>query len=203
MFSGIVETIGCILKIDQENGCKTFTISKNAVLDDFKIGDSIAVNGVCLTVTHFNEQYFQVTAVPETLRLTNLDQLEINQIVNLERSVQASTRLGGHFVQGHVEAVGHILSIEQDSSQALLVKISLPAALSNYVVRKGYIALDGMSITVIEASKEWFSVTFIPHTQAVTNIQQYQIGTAINIETDILGKYIEKILGNYNHANSH
>lgn len=200
MFSGIVETIGIIIDLQRVDGCKNFTILPQQIFDDIAIGDSIAINGVCLTVTELTNESFNVTVVPETLRLTNLNHLVIGDKVNAERSLKVNSRLSGHLVQGHVDAMGEILEIENDHSSALLVKISLPKKLSHYVISKGYIGLDGMSITVINATPTWFSVTFIPHTQAVTIINQYHKGSLINIEVDMVGKYIEKILGAYTHA---
>ena len=126
----------------------------------------------------------------------------MNDMVNLERSLTLSSRIGGHYVQGHVEGVGEILEITPDNSEALLVKISIPPKLAKYVIPKGYITLDGMSITVINTTPEWFTVTLIPHTQALTIVKHYKVGDLINIEVDILGKYVEKILGAYTHANS-
>lgn len=204
MFSGIVETIGTILQIIKEDGCNTFVIKPHLPWQEtYVIGESIAVNGVCLTVTAFNAESFTVTAVPETLRLTNLNVLTINSVVNLEKSLRANSRNGGHHVQGHIETVGKIIAIEADNSNAWLVKISVPATLTKYIVKKGYITLDGMSITVIDVDADTFTVTLIPHTQAVTITHQYQVGCLINIEVDILGKYIEKLLGGANHASIH
>ncbi|MBX3709135.1 MAG: riboflavin synthase [Gammaproteobacteria bacterium] len=200
MFSGIVETTGLIIGIEIMDECKNFLISPITPFTDLTIGESISVNGVCLTLTHFSNQYFSVTAVPETLKLTNLDMLDINHVVNLERSIKLDSRLGGHYVQGHVDGIGKILEIFPDKSTALLVKISIPKQLSRYIVNKGYITLDGMSITVIQSTETWFTVTLIPHTQEVTIIKQYSVGTLINIEVDILGKYVEKLLGAYQHA---
>jgi riboflavin synthase len=202
MFSGIVETIGLIIHIGFSDGCKHFCISPIMKFTDLTIGDSISVNGVCLTVTSFTDSHFNVSAVPETLRLTNLSKLHLNDTVDLERSLSIGSRLGGHFVQGHVDGIGQIIEIENDHSQALLVKISITENLSRYIVDKGYITLDGMSITIIKSTPHWFTVTFIPHTQAVTITQHYAVGTWINLEVDIVGKYIEKLLGAYKHANT-
>lgn len=202
MFSGIVECIGYITAIVMQNGCKQLTIKPAIPFDDLHIGDSVSINGICLTVTQFTANDFNVTVVPETLRLTNLDAVEINDSVNLERSLKLGARMGGHYVQGHVDGVGEILDIKHDNSAAWLVKISLPEKLANYVVRKGYITLDGMSITIIDVTPDWFTVTFIPHTQEVTITNQYKVGKKINIESDIFGKYIEKIAGGYVHANT-
>lgn len=202
MFGGIVETIGCILQIKVNDGCKHFTIFSGKFYKNFVVGESIAVNGVCLTVTEFSEESFDVTAVPETLRLTNLDQLKIGTKVNLERAMMLSSRLGGHYVQGHVDAVGEVMNLNFDNSNAMLIKIRIPNSLSKYAVNKGYIALDGMSITIIEAKEDWILVTLIPHTQAVTIAKYYGNGTKINIEVDLMGKYIEKLLEAKNNANT-
>lgn len=202
MFSGIVETIGIITRIVLENGCKQFTIAPTMVFADLTVGASVSINGICLTITAFTTDTFCVTAVPETLRLTNLNQLQVNDIVNLERSITLTSRIGGHYVQGHVDGVGQILALKQDNSDAWLVKISIPHALTKYIVAKGYITLDGMSITVIDVTSEWFTVTFIPHTQAATITKHYKEGCWINIEVDIMGKYIEKLLEAHTHANT-
>lgn len=203
MFSGIVETIGKVTELRVEDGCKHFVIAPTAPFSQLTLGESIAVNGVCLTVTKFTDTTFHVTAVPETLNLTNLNTLIVGSLVNLERSITLSTRLGGHYVQGHVDAMGEILDIQQADKQVLLVKIGIPEKLDKYIVNKGYITLDGMSITVIESAPTWFTVTFIPHTQEVTIIKEYTIGSMINIEVDMMGKYIEKLLGVRTHAGIH
>lgn len=195
MFSGIVETLGHIVNVQQLNECQKLIIAPGIAFDDLKVGDSVAVNGVCLTVTAFNAENFVVTVVPETLRLTNLVHLQPGNEVNLERSLLFNGRIGGHCVQGHVDAVGRILDKVTDGQGAILVTIELPEQLAKYVVNKGYITLDGMSITVIEAGKNCFTVTFIPHTLTVTIAKNYQKNTLINIEVDIIGKYFEKMLG--------
>lgn len=204
MFSGIVETLGHILAITSESACKHFKIAPLLKFDDLSIGDSIAVNGICLTVRQFDADSFQVTAVPETLRLSNLDRLAVGSKVNLERSLKVTARLGGHFVQGHIDGLGRIIDLKQDSaSTALIARIALPAHLTKYIIPKGFVAIDGMSITVIESDVESFTVTFIPHTQTVTLTQDYALHTELNIEVDMMGKYIEKILGAHTHAIPH
>lgn len=201
MFSGIVETIGKIVSFNNVMGCLHFSVQPKLPFDDLHIGDSVAINGVCLTITAFTGAAFHLTAVPETLRLTNLNHLALHQIVNVERSVKLNSRLGGHYVQGHVDGTGYILELAADDSAALLAKISIPNSLAKYIAAKGYIALDGMSITVIEAKDDWFTVTFIPHTQTATIVANYQVGDPINIEVDMMAKYIEKMIGAYSHAN--
>ncbi len=194
MFSGIVETIGTLKKCLHTADCSHFTIAPHLAFDDIRLGDSIAVNGVCLTVTDFSDADFHVTAVPETLRLTNLSQLTLGSTVNLERSLQLNSRLGGHYVQGHVDGIGELLSLEKEGEAALIATIKIPHTLSKYIVKKGYITLDGMSITLIETQATQFKVTFIPHTQAITIVNQYRPGSHINIEVDILGKYVAHLL---------
>ena len=203
MFSGIVETTGIISQLIIEDGCKHFTITPHTPYENLMIGESIAVNGVCLTVTSFANNSFNVTTVPETLRLTNLDALHEQDEVNLERAILANARIGGHYVQGHVDSCVDILDIKHDASQAIIVKMSLPTSHAKYLVKKGYVTLDGMSITVIDATPTWFTVTLIPHTQHVTIAKKYRVGTKINLEVDIMSKYVEKFLGAYAHANIH
>ena len=188
MFSGIVECIGQILNIIDMDGCKQLTIAPALAFNDLNIGDSIAVNGVCLAVTQFDEKSFQVQIVPETLRLTNLGYLQVAQPVNLERSITLQTRIGGHHVQGHVDGVGIITDIKNDNGSALLVTFSVPENIAHFMVKKGYVTLDGMSITIVDVGATWFTVTLIPHTQDVTIVKQYQLQQAVNIEVDMLGK---------------
>lgn len=202
MFSGIVEIVGVVLSTLRKDGCIDYTIAPLHPFYDVAIGESIAINGVCLTVTSFTEEQFCVTAVPETLRLTNLSIISKGDLINLERSILANSRIGGHFVQGHVDGVGQVLDIKQDNSKAIIVKISIPEYLTNYIIRKGYITLDGMSITVIDTGDDWFTVTFIPHTQFSTIVQNYHTGSIVNIEVDMMGKYVEKILGAHKHAST-
>lgn len=195
MFNGIVETVGIIQTISSVDDCRQLTITPKQTFDDLVIGDSMSVNGVCLTMTDIIADSFVVSVVPETLRVTNFNSVQQGQFVNLERSLKLSSRIGGHFLQGHVDGVGEIIELTPDGKGALLVKIQIPKQLAKYMVNKGYIAIDGMSITIIESTHEWFTVTFIPHTQQVTTVNQYRVGTLVNIEVDILGKYIEKFLG--------
>ena len=195
MFSGIVETIGVINYMNTSNDCLHLTITPQIPFADTKVGDSISINGVCLTVTSFTSDNFNVTVVPETLRLTNLNRASQHSLVNLERSLKVGDRIGGHYVQGHVDAVGEIIEFKQDGLKAHLVTISIPSTLEKYIVKKGYITVDGMSLTVIDVTLQAFSLTLIPHTKTVTKARAYQVGDKVNIEVDILGKYVEKLLG--------
>lgn len=194
MFSGITETLGLIQQIREENHCTHFIIQHHGLFDDLNIGDSVAVNGTCLTVTQFDSTTFSVTAVPETLRVTNLGLLKINSSVNLERAIRANQRIGGHYVQGHVDTLATINAIEQDGEGAIIVDFSLEKKWQRYLIHKGYIAIDGMSLTVMETHDQGFKVTFIPHTQAVTVVQHYVVGHRVNIEVDMMSKTIEKLM---------
>lgn len=194
MFNGIVESIGVIRNVNKSHDCMHFTVAPQMDFNDLNIGDSIAMNGVCLTITQLFVDAFSITAVPETLRLTNLGDLVEGDYVNLERPLRRDSRIGGHYVQGHVDDVGEITQIEEDGDDAWLVTISASPFLTKYIIKKGYVALDGMSITVVDVTDDDFTVTFIPHTQQVTIVQHYEEGTKINIEVDIMGKYIEKLI---------
>jgi len=194
MFSGIVETVGTVTQAKKNKDSTVFHIQPQMKFNDLHLGDSVSVNGVCLTITELMEDVFSVTAVPETLRVTNLNNLEQKSRVNLERSLLVGGRNGGHNVQGHVDCVGNIIKIDSDGKDAWLLSISVPAQICKYIVNKGYITLDGMSITVIEAGKDWFSVTLIPHTREVSIAKDYRVGSPVNIEVDILGKYIERLI---------
>jgi riboflavin synthase len=193
MFTGIIETTGIIQDIIFSTDCIHFVISPKIAFDDLAIGDSVCVNGACLTVTHFTDNSFSTTAVPETLSITNLGYLTKNSIVNLERSLKLNARLGGHYVQGHVDSLAEIIDLKQDGS-SWLTKITLPDALEKYIVNKGFITIDGMSITVIETAPKWFTVMFIPHTREVTIANQYHRGSKVNIEVDIISKYVQKLM---------
>jgi riboflavin synthase len=194
MFTGIVETTGEITFKENSDACVELIIKPHLAFDDIAIGDSIAVNGVCLTVTKLTELQFSVTAVPETLAKTNIGLLKLGSLVNLERSMKLNSRIGGHYVQGHIDFSATILSVESDGGKAIIVTMNYLKEYGCYLVNKGYITLDGMSITLIEVDDDKFSVTFIPHTQDITIVSQYRVGTQVNVEVDIMGKYVEKIL---------
>lgn len=196
MYSGIVEILGIVTEVTDGDQIKNLTIAAPGILSDCKVGDSLNVNGVCLTVIDFDKEYFKVNVVSETLRKTNLGGLKIGSIVNLERCINATTRIGGHYIQGHVDMPICILEI-QPEGEAWNVIFSLPIDLRKYIVKKGFVGLDGMSITVVDVGDDWFSVTFIPHTQAVTIVKNYQVGTLVNLEVDMIAKYIENMMVNY------
>lgn len=193
MFSGIVEEVGTIATIAQRPGGITLTIHAQTVLRGTQIGDSIAVNGTCLTVVRYDAITFDVEMAPETLRKTSLGYCQQGDAVNLERSLTANGRVGGHFVQGHVDGTAEIVAMQPDG-EGVITTFHPPTPLMRYVVPKGYIAIDGMSLTVVDTGPDWFTISFIAHTRAVTIVQDYAPGRHVNIEVDILGKYVEKLL---------
>ena len=184
MFTGIVEELG---RVRARDGGR-FTFEASQVLEDAKIGDSIAVNGCCLTVVEIGAGWWTADAVDETLSRTNLGDLAEGDPVNFERPVRAADRLGGHIVQGHVDAVGEILE------PAPNLRVSLPASLSRYVVEKGSITVDGCSLTVVEANDTDFTIALIPHTTDVTTLGSKRAGDKVNLEVDLVAKYVERLL---------
>lgn len=193
MFSGIVEETGVVERLVERPGGTTLKVRAETVLEGIKIGDSIAINGVCLTVVNFAAGSFDVELAPETLRKTSLQALQANDAVNLERSLAVNGRLGGHFVQGHIDSTAEVVALQADG-EGVMITFRAPVALMKYVVPKGYIAIDGMSLTVVDTGTDWFTISFILHTRAVTVAQYYRSGRQVNLEVDILGKYIEKLL---------
>ncbi|MGQ9774781.1 riboflavin synthase [Chloroflexus sp.] len=197
MFTGIVEEMGTVAHIvsgqDQAN---RLTIACRTMLEGTRIGDSIAVNGTCLTVTALTADSFTVGLSPETLRRTNLGRLHVGDPVNLERALAFGGRMGGHYVQGHVDGVGEIVAIvpEGDSKR---VTIRPPAALLPYIVEKGYIAVDGVSLTVAEMGRETFTVALVAYTQSAVIMGRQPVGALVNIEVDIIAKYVERLLEAY------
>lgn len=189
MFTGIIEEVGTVLSHNPPR----LVVGARTVLSDLKVGDSIAVNGACLTVVDRDDRGFTVEVSPETRRRTNLGLLRPGDRVNLERAVPAGGRLGGHLVQGHVEATARILSAEPDG-EAVNVRFSVPPGLARYIVPKGFIAVDGVSLTVVDADNETFSVMLIPFTRQNTALGGKGPGDLVNIETDIIGRYIERLL---------
>ena len=193
MFTGLVEEMGTIRGIERSNSSFALTIGADVVMDEMKIGDSINTNGVCLSVVAFGEDWFRVGLAPETLKKTSLGASKEGAQVNLERSVTPTTRMGGHYVQGHVDGTGTLSSIERDAD-ALLVRIECPPGLMKYVVPKGYVALDGTSLTVIDTGPDWFTLTLVAHTQPLIVLPTKAPGDPVNIEVDIMAKYAERIL---------
>ncbi len=194
MFTGIVEEVGSVqaATLNAEAG-NELVIGCRTVIEDAKLGDSIAVNGVCLTVTALTPDSFTIGVSPETLRRTNLGMLKVGDPVNLERSLAFGGRLGGHYVQGHVDGTGEIIGIVPDGD-SLRVTIRPPTRLLPYIVEKGYIAVDGTSLTIAERASDSFTIALIAYTQGAVIMGQQRVGTLVNLEVDIMAKYVEQLL---------
>lgn len=193
MFTGIVEEVGIIKGIKKGTDSAVLAIQAKTVLEDIHMGDSIAVNGVCLTVISFSGNEFSADAMHETLNRSALREARSGTAVNLERAMSANGRFGGHIVAGHVDGTGVVTAIEKDDNAVWFTLRAEPSIL-RYVVEKGSIAMDGISLTVAKVSDETFSVSLIPHTVANTALAKKSVGDTMNLETDVVGKYIEKLL---------
>lgn len=197
MFTGLVEGLGTVVSLDRQGAAIEITIRPGDMIpnrETTQIGDSIALNGCCLTVVAREGGDWKFQAGAETLSRTNLGRLRPGSVVNLERSLLPTARLGGHFVQGHVDDQGTVASIARDGEWVTMC-FRVPSRLTRQMVSKGSIAVDGVSLTLVDVMEEMFSVALIPHTLEVTTLGRLREGDSVNIETDILGKYIEKILG--------
>ena len=197
MFTGLVEELGRVKSLSKGTSSARLSISAKTVLEDIKIGDSIAVNGTCLTVVEFSDTWFTADVMPETVRMTVLGNLKPGDPVNLERTLRVGDRFGGHIVSGHIDGLGTIRSKETEEN-AILVTITAMPEVMRFIIPKGSIAIDGISLTVVDCSAEWFRVSLIPHTAKVTTIGLKRVGEQVNLETDIIGKYVEKLLGTAN-----
>ncbi|MFT4145969.1 MAG: riboflavin synthase [Mobilitalea sp.] len=195
MFTGIIEEIGIIKTIKKGAKSVIFTVACNKILDDLKPGDSVATNGVCLTVTDINNCSFTADVMNETLSKSSLGSLNTGSKVNLERAMPANGRFGGHIVTGHVDGTGKITSIKKDDN-AVWYTIKTNPKLLQYIIEKGSIAIDGISLTIAKITPESFSVSVIPHTAKYTTLYEKSIGYSVNLENDIVGKYIEKFTQN-------
>jgi riboflavin synthase len=193
LFTGIVEELGTVVAVEQSADSARLRVRGPLVAADAARGDSIAVNGVCLTVAGATDGEFAADVMAETLRRSSLGALRPGSPVNLERAARLDSRLGGHLVQGHVDGTGEILD-RTPGDQWELVRIALPPDLARYVVEKGSIAVDGVSLTVVEITGAWFSVSLIPTTQALTTLGCKQPGEPVNLEVDVLAKYVEKLI---------
>ena len=193
MFTGIIEEIGAIKSINSNGISSQLCISANKILEDTKIGDSIAVNGVCLTVTSIKSNLFTADVMAETLRRSNLGSLIPQSKVNLERAMPANGRFGGHIVSGHIDGTGTIVETKPEGN-AVWIKINCSDNLLKYIIHKGSITIDGISLTVAKVTDSDFSVSIIPHTAANTTLLQKKSGDVVNLENDVVGKYIEKLL---------
>jgi riboflavin synthase len=188
VFTGIVEEIGQAI----ETLSSRLSVTGNVVIEGLKLGDSIAINGICLTVVELAGKNFSLDVVPETLQKTNLGQLQPHDLVNLERAVAYGDRMGGHMVQGHGEGTGEVLTTEPDGN-AIIMEISAPNPLMPYLVEKGFVAVDGASLTVVSVKKTSFSISLIPYTFANTTLGSRKPGDVVNLETDIVAKYVERL----------
>ena len=193
MFTGLVEEMGQVIEIHVEERSAKLTVSAPRVHQGVKLGDSVAVNGCCLTVIGQEADHLTFDAVPETLLRTNLGSLCPGEQVNLERSLEVGARLGGHFVQGHIDGVGTVLKMTPDEN-AVVMEIEMPSPLRRYFVEKGSVCVDGVSLTVASTLPTSFTVWTIPHTRAVTTLGKREVGSRVNLECDLLGKYIERLL---------
>ncbi len=191
MFTGLVEGFTEVFALDPRLEGLKLTLLKKNFLDDLKIGDSLAVNGVCLTIMGIADDTLCVELVPETLRVSTLSKLTLGQSVNVERALLAQGRIGGHFVLGHVDTKTHILDI-QIEGDAKIVKFLVQQDFRPYLVPKGQIAIDGMSLTIMGVHEDHFTVSLIPHTQKITIVADYKIGIEVNLEFDILAKYVQR-----------
>ena len=189
MFTGIVEEVGRVSGLHDYR----FVIDAENVLSDVKIGDSISVNGACLTVVEFDGQSFAVDLAPETLRRTSLGEAGPGSAVNLERALAASDRMGGHIVQGHVDGTGSITGLTPEAD-CYIMEIEAPDSLVPYIVEKGFIAVDGISLTVVQRTERRFTISVIPFTMQNTNLHEKSVGDRVNLEADILAKYVESLL---------
>ncbi|HHV65513.1 MAG TPA: riboflavin synthase [Peptococcaceae bacterium] len=193
MFTGIIEELGTVRKLASLNNSARLTLEAVKVLEGTQIGDSIAVNGVCLTVTEIAQNHFSVDIMFETLRKTNLGDLKTGNKVNLERALQLQSRLGGHLVSGHVDGIGIITAL-REVGIAKFYNITASPDLVSYLIPKGSIAIDGISLTIVDVGEDNFSVSLIPHTQANTTLGLKGPGSKVNLETDLIGKYVAKFL---------
>ena len=201
MFTGLVEEIGIISSIKKGSDSSEITIDSLKVIKDLNIGDSISTNGICLTVTRFTLKNFTVDIMSETLRVSSLSELNLGNKVNLERALRLGDRLGGHMVSGHIDGVGNIVDFKSEDN-ATVVTISASYDLLRYIIYKGSIAIDGVSLTVFYVDDNVFKISIIPHTSSVTTLLDKKVGDKVNLECDMIGKYVEKLLLSNNRNDS-
>lgn len=194
MFTGIIEEIGEVVSLKRGARSFTLTIRAEKVLEGTAVGDSIATNGVCLTVTRLGGDRFEADVMPETVERTALGRLKAGDGVNLERALTLASRLGGHLVAGHVDSTGRLAECRRDDT-ALWLTFEAPQSVLRYVVQKGSIAIDGVSLTVARVTERNFSVSLIPHTQGATTLHTLRPGQEVNLESDMIVKYVEKLMG--------
>ncbi len=201
MFTGIIEEVGKITAVVKGQRSSQLWVQGALIMDDLKLGDSVAVNGVCLTVSQLSGNKWMADVMSETLSRSNLGDLKGGSIVNLERAMPANGRFGGHMVAGHIDGTGQIIKISKDEN-AIIFEISAPQQILRYIIEKGSIAIDGISLTVIGLTADSFSVSVIPHTVKHTVLGFKQTGDPVNLENDLVGKYIEKLLLSPNDTSS-
>jgi riboflavin synthase len=189
VFTGIVEEVGSVVSISS-NG---MTVRAEKVMSDLKLGDSISINGACLTAVSLSASEFSVDLSPETMRRTSIGDLAEEGSVNLERALAANDRMGGHIVQGHVDGAGSVTGLTPEAD-CLIMEIETPESLTPYIVEKGFIAVDGISLTVVQKAERRFTISVIPFTMENTNLQERGVGDRVNLEADILAKYVESLL---------
>jgi riboflavin synthase len=193
MFTGIVEERGVLEKVTGSSVASRLWIKANKVLEGVQLGDSIAVNGVCLTVTSFSSTHFTADVMPETMKKTSLGGLKRGEVLNLERAMRLGDRFGGHIVTGHVDGTGEIASREPHAN-AVLFRIKTEAELLRYMVPRGSVTVDGISLTLVDVGDNDFAISIIPHTLAHTNLQVKRPGDVVNLECDVIGKYVERLM---------
>lgn len=193
MFTGIIEGLGTITAIQPSAQASRLTVTSDFVLAGTRIGDSIAVNGVCLTAVTLNERRFSVDVSPETLARSVLGRFRVGERVNLERAMRLTDRLDGHLVAGHVDGVG-LMTRRMTLANAIVITYSVPEGLTRYMIEKGSVAVDGTSLTINRCDNTSFDVSIIPHTAGLTTVGRKKVGDAVNIETDLIGKYVERFL---------
>jgi riboflavin synthase len=193
MFTGIVKGQGKIVQLQKNQGTMQIRIVSQLIKpENFAIGESISINGVCLTITKFQNNDFWVDAMPETLKRTTFDELQLSSLVNLEPALQVTERLNGHFLLGHIDTTAVVTKIEEQSTSKLFT-FKIDSSQMKFIVEKGSIGIDGVSLTVVAVGSDWFQVALIPYTLTETNLGQLKSKEKVNIETDILGKYVVKI----------
>jgi len=201
LFTGLVEEIGKITEIRRTGDAMKLTIEVGNILADVSLGDSIAVNGICLTVTKYTSSSFTVDVMPETFYRTNLKETAIGALVNAERAMTPNKRFGGHFVAGHIDGTAQLVN-KKKKENAVYLTFKADLELTKYMIPKGSIAIDGISLTLVDVEDDFFSVSIIPHTLNETTLTFKQIGHTVNIEVDMLGKYIEKFINRFNESKS-
>lgn len=194
MFTGIVEEMGKVSSIDRHVKGARLKIDTPSIFEDVKLGDSISVNGCCLTIVNYRQNYAEFDVVEETLKLTNLKQFNVGDSINLERAVRPQDRIGGHFVQGHIDGTGELIHKERYSDESWWVTVKTLPSIMRYLILKGSIAVDGVSLTIAKLEEDSFSFAMIPHTAQVTTLGVKKKGDLLNLEVDLMAKYVERLI---------